>query len=412
MDPRSIIKLRPAAVFALVWCAALNAVVADNAYFHVFAAGTAVFGTLCLLICYAGKTELWYSLTLTVIFAVYAPCAVAGMFGVIQCYRIGCIGSLVFAASELIRYLYDPSARRAGRTLAAVFVAVPLLASVVFCTADSAALLHGDAVIEAENGVAVNKCVYASARGYSVVYYPAGAEGKTPLIAYLHGYYPYNSSDAYEQTAAYLASRGYAVIMPNYENVFVRPDHHAEYAAEQIKQGIAYLQRQGIEADTDNWGLAGHSVGALVSACLCTDHDKYELPEPNFDVLLDPSDGGVGLIPYPDMNRFPAQTRLLVLIGDGDKGNAERICAALYGDTVHIPQQRRAFYILAAGDGAADHNWMKDGGPLTYAAAELILAAAEGSAWDGAADLLPGGAENYGLSDYGGIFAYKIQKSP
>jgi dienelactone hydrolase len=404
--------VRPAAVFALVWCAALNAVVADNAYFHVFAAGTVVFGALCLVVCYAGKTARRYSLTLTAIFAIYAPCAVAGMFGVIPCYRAGCIGSLVFAASELIRYLYDPSARRAGRAAAAVFVVVPLLASVVFCAADNAALMHGDAVIEAENGVAVNKRVYTSARGYSVVYYPDGAEGKTPLIAYLHGYYPYNSSDAYEQTATYLASRGYAVIMPNYENVFVRPDHHAEYAARQIKQGIAYLSEQGIEADADRFGMAGHSVGALVSACLCTEYEKYGLPEPDFDVLLDPSDGGVGLITYPDMDRFPARTRLLVLIGEEDKGNAERICAALYGDTAHIPQQRRAFYVISGMDGAADHNWMKDGGPLTYAAAGSILAAAEGRAWDGASDLLPGGAENYGLSDNGGIFAYKIQKSP
>ena len=177
MDIRSIIKVRPAAVFALVWCAALNAVVADNAYFHVFAAGTAVFGALCLLICFAGATERWYSLTLTAIFAVYAPCAVIGMFGSIPCYRAGCIGSLVFAAAELIRYVYDPSARRAARTLAAVFVVVPMLASVVFCTADNAPLMHGDSVIEAENGAAVNKRVYTSARGYSVVYYPEGAEG-------------------------------------------------------------------------------------------------------------------------------------------------------------------------------------------------------------------------------------------
>ena len=56
---KTIEKLRIPALILLVLCSALNAVTADNEFFHIFAVGTVVFGALTVLCCLYDSIAVW-----------------------------------------------------------------------------------------------------------------------------------------------------------------------------------------------------------------------------------------------------------------------------------------------------------------------------------------------------------------
>ena len=365
---KTIEKLRIPALILLVLCSALNAVTADNEFFHIFAVGTVVFGALTVLCCLYDSIAVWYKISVCCLFAVFSVFAVAGLFGAVICYKAGRYGSLLLSGLELLRYLYGK--RNAAVKAASFLLLLPLLSATAFACLDGRAELHGDRVIEV-GGVSVVKDVYTSARGHSVVYYPENREGDLPVVVYLHGFWFCDSSDGYSVSAAELSSRGYAVIMPNYENIFVRPDHYTEYAAKQTRQGIAHLKKSGIGVGKLT-GVAGHSVGALVASCLCADAQKYGFEDVRFAVLLDPSDGGVDMIPYPEAERIDGDIALTLITGELDLGHARRVYDSLVTDTVHIAD--RECEIIPG----ADHNWMKDSAD-PHRAADVIAAAAKKS---------------------------------
>ena len=369
-------KIRVPAAFILLYSALLNAVFADNRYFIIFALSSAAFSALLLVCSLILDTERVYKILFSVFYAVAFLSALSGISGNIAGYRTGALLFIVISVSELIRMQ-----KRAGKKVflhiaAVVFAYIPLAAALCFIGCDIKPELCGNGTVcVADNGGygTVNKKTYATARGYSVIYYPAADEEKElPVIAYLHGFYIYNSSDEYEDTYCYLASCGYIVIAPNYESMFMDPANYTDCAAKQIKDGVEFAEKTlKLNVAKRNGecltGLAGHSVGALTALNICAE-DK--LPGVVFAVALDASDGGTDIIPKSDLGAVDKELNILMAIGAEDTENCYRTSEYLWESLSEHAEDKKAFYTLYSGENGkervvADHKWMKNNGSTT-----------------------------------------------
>ena len=296
-------KIRTPVLFLLSYSAILNAVFADNRYFSVFAVCCAVFSALLLVCCVKYDTDTGYKRLFSVFCPVAVLSAAAGLTGNIAGYRTGALLFLIIVVSELIRAEKRAGKRAFTHIAAIVFAYIPLATALCFIFCDIKPELCGNGTVNVSyNGGygTVNKRTYTTARGYSVIYYPeTDGQKELPVIAYLHGFYPYNNSDTYEDTLYYLASCGYIVVAPNYESIFLDPANYTDCASKQIEDGISFAENtlKVNPSETDGEyqiGLVGHSVGAVTALNICAEH---KLDGVKFVSSLDASDGGAEIIP-------------------------------------------------------------------------------------------------------------------
>ena len=363
-------KIRIPAAFFLLYNALLNAVFADNRYFKIFAVGCAVFSALLLFCCIKEDGGRVYKAVFSAVFSTAFLASAAGVFGVIVCYRIGAALFILISASEIIRLEIRAKNRVFAHIAAVVFAYIPLIASLCFVYCDIKPELYGNGTVTvSDNGgyETVSKRTYTTDRGYSVIYYPeTDTDTKLPVIAYLHGFFIYNTSDEYEQTFYYLSSCGYIVIAPNYESMFLDPANYTSTAVNQINDGIKFAEDSlGLKpAKRDGEyliGLVGHSVGAVTALNICAE-DK--LPGVRFAVSLNASDGGADIIPKDDLSGIDKSVNVLMAVGKDDTEPCFRTSASRWESLSDHPGENKAFYVLYSDENGeerviAAHRFMK-----------------------------------------------------
>ena len=366
-------KIRIPAAFLLLHSAILNALFADNRYFSVFAVCSAVFSAFLLICCVKNDADDGYKRLFSVFCPVAVLSAAAGIAGNIAGYRTGALLFLIIAVSELVRAEKRAGKRAFAHIAAAVFAYIPLAAALCFIFCDIKPELCGNGTVNVSyNGGygTVSKRTYTTARGYSVIYYPeTDGQKELPVIAYLHGFYPYNNSDTYENTLYYLASCGYIVIAPNYESIFLNPANYTDCASKQIKDGISFAENTlGIKPSKNDGGyqigLVGHSVGAITALNMCAEH---KLSGVKFAVALDASDGGADIIPKDDLCTLDKDINILMAAGEDDTEDCFCVSSYFWDRLSSHPEENKAFYTLQSDkhgeeNVTADHIWMKDNG--------------------------------------------------
>lgn len=359
-------------VFASLYCALLNAVVADNRYFKVFAILGAIFCAILLAYAFFEKAAYAYRASYSVLYFLTVISVIAGLFGNIDAYRCGALLLILLSVSELLRFVIR-NKKVLVFVMAAVFVIVPLFSALTFIALDIKPELNGNAELYAsefpQNGeYNVTKRTYTTGRGASVIYYPSDKKGEAPVIAYLHGYYIYNTSDEYEDTLYYLASCGYIVLAPNYENMFLDPNNFTSYLEIQIRDGIKYAENtldvKPAKKDGEYMlGLVGHSVGAVTALNFCAENRM----KVGFVLALDASDGNSGFIPKRDLSSIGADVNVLMAVGYDDNDACFDTSLKFYNSLTEHDGAKKAFYVLYSDENGdekviADHNWMKDNG--------------------------------------------------
>ena len=358
-------------VFAALYFSILNTLPADNRYFKAFSVLGAVFCTVLSVCAHTECAPHGYKTVITVFTAVSYPAVLSGLLGNIDGYRVGALLLIIISVSELIRFTVKTGKSVIKQILIVVFAYVPLIFALCFVVCDIKPELCGNAALYAsefaESGEyeKVIKRTYTTGRGASVIYYPADKKEKMPVIAYLHGFYVYNNSDKYEETTYYLASLGYIVLAPNYENMFLNPQNYTSYLETQIKDGIRYAEntlKLQPEKDGNEYklGLIGHSVGA-VTALNFSAENKMKV---SFVMALDASDGGSDFIPKIDLSGVDADLNILMAAGVDDNEACFKTSRFYWNSLSSHGEDKKAFYVLYSdknGDESvvADHGWMK-----------------------------------------------------
>lgn len=372
MKNKVIEKIRTPARFLLIYCAIFNALFADNKYFFVFAVGCILVSAFLLACCLKDKSGHIYKVLFSVFFAVSSLASFSGLLGNIAGYRTGAMLFIIISVSELAAFEKRAGRRAFAHIAAAVFAYLPLAAALCFISCDVKPELcgNGTTYVSYNGGYEkVSKRTYTTDRGYSVIYYPE-TENETalPVIAYLHGFFVFNSSDSYEETYYYLASCGYIVIAPNYESIFLDPANYTKCAAAQIKDGISFaedsLKVKPAKRDGEYLiGLAGHSVGAVTALNICAER---KLPV-KFAVSLNASDGGADIIPKDDLSLADGDINILMAVGADDTEPCFRTSRTMWESLSDHPEENKAFYVLYSDENKeerviADHIFMKENG--------------------------------------------------
>lgn len=369
--------IRNVSVFAALFCSLLNIAASDNNYYEVFAVSCAALCAVLLICDHIDETPYSYKVTATVFYAVALPAVTAGLFGSFDGYRTGALLLLIISVSELIRLSVRTGKKPLFHILTVVFAYIPLVFALCFVFCDARPELFGNETLDRSDYPhggeykTVIKRTFKTKRGESVIYFPEGKEGETPVIAYLHGYYIFNISDWYEDAMYYLASVEYIVIAPDYENMFLHPDNFTSYAEAQIKDGIKYaednLKLKPEKKDGEYMlGLAGHSVGAVTSLNICAENRM----KVRFVLSLDASDGNVGLIPKRSVCGIDPDINILMAVGADDNDACFKTTSAFWADLSAHDEDKKAFYVLYSDKNGeervtADHNWMRKNSSTT-----------------------------------------------
>lgn len=378
MKNGSINKIRIPASFMLLYASVLNAVFADNTYFIIFALASTVFSAFLLFCCIKEDKGRLYKILFSVTFTAASVCGIAGMTGNIICYRIAAALFIIISVSEIIRLQIRSKNNRSAHIATVIFAYIPLCIALCFICCDLRAEMSGNGTVYLKDHGeydTVIKRTYTTQRGYSVIYYPdAEKDTELPVIAYLHGFFIFNTSYDHEETLCYLASCGYIVIAPNYESMFMDPENYDKCAARQIKDGISFAENKlNLKPAMQNGeyllGLIGHSVGAVTSFNLCSEN-ALKILSVKFIVALEASDGGVDLIPKKDVSKISKDVNILMVVGSDDTDACFKTSSKIWNGLSDHLKENKAFYVIRSDEHGeervvADHRWMKTNGSNT-----------------------------------------------
>lgn len=172
---------------------------------------------------------------------------------------------------------------------------------------------------------------------------PGGATrpDSAQVIVLIHGYGGYNPM-IYGEWIEHLVRKGNLVIFPRYQrNLFCpRPKRFGDYCARAIRDALTELEKaEHVRPKADHLIIAGHSYGGVVTADLGVNFREYKIPRPKALLLCSPGTGpfkGGRLKTYEAM---PADTKLVIMAGEGDWVVGDEFARLVFETAVHTPER-------------------------------------------------------------------------
>jgi hypothetical protein len=169
--------------------------------------------------------------------------------------------------------------------------------------------------------------------------------GPFPVVLFLGGCCevdtpPYYSShpDEVQTWIDHLVQRGAIVVYP-----IVRGDHAEEDLVPAMREAMAELARSGhVPADWTRFAAIGFSFGGWYAPVYAADAAAAGLPVPQAvfsTVAFDPGEN-------PDLSGISPQTRIVVLVGEGDVQWSDRGARRIWGALTVVPADHRSFVRL------------------------------------------------------------------
>ncbi|GIW86034.1 MAG: hypothetical protein KatS3mg108_0358 [Isosphaeraceae bacterium] len=193
------------------------------------------------------------------------------------------------------------------------------------------------------HGVVRAEALGRGARSYWL-YEPAEPtpEEPAPVVVFLHGWLAVNPG-VYGAWIEHLTRSGCVVIYPRYQADWTTPP--AEFlpnAASAIADALDVLATAPgrVRPDRSRVGLIGHSAGANLAVMLAAGRPDG-LPQPRAVVAVMP--GEVLPIDQPSPADLPAETRLLVVVGDRDAVVGDARARQIFAAATLIPPENKEY---------------------------------------------------------------------
>jgi dienelactone hydrolase len=172
-----------------------------------------------------------------------------------------------------------------------------------------------------------------------------------PVVVFLHGWFAVNPG-FYGAWIDHLVRHGTVVIFPRYQNdVGTMPQDFLPNALWAVRDGLGALTVgvSHVRPDTTRFALVGHSAGgnlaAQIAAIAADPH--ADIPFPRAVVVLMP--GEVIPVRQPSLDRIPASTLLLVVVGEDDLVVGDLRARQIFTRATSIPRARKR-YVLFRSD--------------------------------------------------------------
>jgi len=171
---------------------------------------------------------------------------------------------------------------------------------------------------------------------------------RAPVVVFLHGWFAVNPG-FYGAWIDHLVRHGRIVIFPRYQNdVDTMPQDFLPNALAAIRDGLGALAVGvgHVRPDTTRFALVGHSAGGNLAAqiaALASD-PHADVPLPRALVVLMPGE----LIPVrqPSLDRIPASTLLLVVVGEEDLVVGDLRGRQIFTEATSVPRTRKRFILF------------------------------------------------------------------
>ncbi len=189
---------------------------------------------------------------------------------------------------------------------------------------------------------------YGEGDGEYWIFLPEGAQEKLPVVAFNHGWSAVNPV-VYQHWIEHLVRRGNIVIYPRWQkNLRTPPAQVTQNAIDAVKAALKIL---GPKADAQRFAIVGHSMGALISANMAGDRT---LPKPRALMLVAP--GKTWATPHGarkksrialgDLAAIPADTLMLVVVGDRDRLAKDIDAKRIFRETTGIKPENKNYVIV------------------------------------------------------------------
>jgi len=171
---------------------------------------------------------------------------------------------------------------------------------------------------------------------------------RAPVVVFLHGWFAVNPG-FYGAWIDHLVRHGRIVIFPRYQNdVGTLPQDFLPNALAAVRDALGALTLgvPHVRPDTRRFVLIGHSAGgnlaAQIAAMAADPHS--DIPLPRALVVLMPGE----LIPIrqPSLDRIPASTLLLVVVGEEDLVVGDLRARQIFTEATSIPRARKRFVLF------------------------------------------------------------------
>jgi len=196
----------------------------------------------------------------------------------------------------------------------------------------------------------------SGARAYWLYEPAAPKPAQAPLIVFNHGWGSM-SPQPYRAWIDHLVKRGNIVVYPVYQDSLRTPvADFTPNAIAAVLDAIRRLQREPghVRPQLDKFAIAGHSMGAEVSANMAALWESAGLPRPRAVMCVEPGKTwtlsrriAAQLV---DLSRIPPDTLLLAVAGDRDNLAREVDAKRIFRESTRVPLANKDFVLLVSDD--------------------------------------------------------------
>lgn len=179
-----------------------------------------------------------------------------------------------------------------------------------------------------------------------------------PLIVFNHGWtaiYPF----LYREWINHIVKKGNIVVYPRYQlGFFFGYKEFNANAIDAVKDAIETLNSgDHVHPELDKFAIVGHSLGGGITANMAAQAEDEGLPIPKAIMPVQPA---IAYSRSADFSKIPAETLMLVVVGEDDTVVENKSAKIIFQDTTQIPLSQKDFVIqvtdrYGSPDLVADH---------------------------------------------------------
>jgi acetyl esterase/lipase len=172
-----------------------------------------------------------------------------------------------------------------------------------------------------------------------------------PLVIFLHGSGA-TDADAYLTWIEHLVRRGAVVLYPLYEARGSRAEEYRQNVQDDVREGLATLEGEGVPVDLTRVAVVGHSLGAEEAVIYAASAAAAGLSVPTavMSVALGDCPSSEGACLGVDLSTIPATTRILLVAEADDPDAAMDGVAHIWGELEAVPLENRDVVTLVTDE--------------------------------------------------------------
>ena len=207
---------------------------------------------------------------------------------------------------------------------------------------------HGPGSSEAKHGAVDARQIADGAQGWWLFTPADPVPANAPVVVFCHGWGAMNPK-GYRAWIDHIVRRGNIVVYPEYQDSLrTHPGDFLPNAIAALHDAFAKLDSGtlGIRADVQRVAVVGHSAGGVLAAEIAAVGESRGLPPIRAAMPVEPGDGSRGerhraSVPMLDLAPMPADTLLLVVVGEEDFLAGEDLGLRVYDEARRLPASNR-----------------------------------------------------------------------